>query len=184
MERGLVRMQRHHTQTATHTQTNRCARQPTHPKHFKKHYETPDSCSWLVKKNEEGTICSSKHTAGYGNNSLSQHTCAQLSACRNRQVTEIKINYKDNPKWIPLLRHWKSFDTSGLCWSLQWQCVDANYVSPRLTFLFDNFLSFPIICLKGLYFVLIWDLFWAGIRDYIMWCISKFLILTFYSYIY
>lgn len=69
------------------------------------------------KKNEEGTICSSKHTAGYGNNSLSQHTCTQLSACKNRQVTEIKINYKDNPKWIPLLRHWKSFETSGL-WTM------------------------------------------------------------------
>lgn len=36
------------TQTAAHTQTNRCARQPTHPKRFKKHYETPDSCSRLA----------------------------------------------------------------------------------------------------------------------------------------
>ncbi len=66
------------------------------------------------KKNGEGTFCSSEHTAGYGNKSLSQHTHARLSACRNRQVTKMKINYKDDPKWVSLLRHWKSFNTSGL----------------------------------------------------------------------
>lgn len=129
------------TQTAAHTQTNRCARQPTHPKHFKKHYETPDSCSWLAGgKNEEGRICSSEHTAGYGNNSLSQHTHARLSACRKRQVTEMKINYRDDPKRIPLLHRWKSFHTSGLCWSQQWQCVDTNHAIPRLIWsLFNHF---------------------------------------------
>lgn len=99
---------------ASRIQTSRCSRQLTHPKHFKKHYETPDSCSWLEKKNGEGTFCSLEHTAGYGNKSLSQHTHARLSACRNRQVTEMKMNYKDDPKWVSLLRHWKSFNTSRL----------------------------------------------------------------------
>ncbi len=41
---------------ASCTQTSRCARQPTHPKHFKKHFETPDSCSWLEGRKWRGNV--------------------------------------------------------------------------------------------------------------------------------